>query len=88
MQVELTDLLMDKGWMGKERKKENRILAWVTERLQVPSFEKWKSWGEGKIKECKVFWLLNPSSLFSPHDRPRNQSQGAEAWNMAEEMAD
>jgi len=27
MQVELTDLLMGKGWMGKERKKENRLLA-------------------------------------------------------------
>ena len=54
----------------------------------MPSCEKWKSWGEGKIKECKVFRLLNPSSLFSSHDRPRNQSQGAEAWNMAEEMAD
>ena len=88
MQVELTDLLMGKGWMSKERKKENRLLAWVTERLQVPSCEKWKSWGEGKIKECKVFRLLNPSSFFSPHDRPRNQSHGVEAWNMAEEMAD
>ena len=41
-----------------------------------------------RLKNVRSFGYLNPSSFFSPHDRPRNQSQGVEAWNMAEEMAD